>query len=491
MSDSTDLQNEREDAPHLYVVGLPGVSPKDVAQPTLEILCSADVVMVPSPYVRDVLTRVGVTRVEVVDAEPPAIDARSCTVYCSFGAPTSTDVRVRKLRKEAFACGMQIDVRESHPLTWHLRRRLGEGWPFEGGDPGLRCLSPMQLSAGLSGGEAQWVEGLYSDRDISAVGESLRRQYPHSHAVRMFDVLAAFPGDGGEEFTLKCVESRVQPGGRFVLYIPGLDLPRMARDDLVPAGQAASGIWGVVHRLRAPGGCPWDQKQTHRTLRPFLLEECHELAAALERGDAVEVEEELGDVLLQVVLHAVIACERGEFGAADVMMTLAQKMTERHPHVFAGLEVSGADDVETNWEKIKSKSSNGAGRSHLAGIPETLPALLQAEKMQSVASRVGFDWDDVRGPADKIDEEAREFSRALKSGDGEVTGEELGDLLFSLVNAARHLNLSAETELLGAVEKFRSRFAAIEQEAERRGSELDEMTLTEMDEIWERKKRGK
>ncbi len=483
---------EDNNAAALYIIGFNTSRPGELSESQLQAMRGMDRLLVPSPAVARILEDAGlVGPVVVEDDSLPNLRKDERVAYCGLGVPSSADPRARALSRKAYASGLSVAIRESHPLSWQLRREMGGDWPREGEDPGLHSVGPAELSSQLCGGEALWVESLYTDEDVRASIHALRRQYPPQHRITAFDASPASFGVRVGEFALRDAESEIEPGGMLILYVPELPLPSAARRDLVPAGQAAAGMWGVVHRLRAPGGCPWDRKQDHASLRPFLLEESHELAAVLEGGDASKIREELGDVLLQIVLHAVIACERGDFTASEVMMTLVQKMTERHPHVFADVDVEDADDVEMNWERIKGKRAREAGRSYLAGIPRTLPALLQAEKMQSVASRVGFDWNDVQGPAEKIAEESREFARALQSGDPDISGEELGDLLFSLVNAARHLDLSAETELLGAVEKFRQRFAAIEEEAERRGTEVQDMTLREMDDVWDEQKRGK
>lgn len=243
---------------------------------------------------------------------------------------------------------------------------------------------------------------------------------------------------------------------------------------------------GIFERLRAPGGCPWDAQQDHRTIARCSIEEAYELFDAIETGDAEHMREELGDVLLQVVFHSIIARDLGEFTLADVINGLADKLVSRHPHVFGDARVETAGEVVRNWERIKGRERGKERRkSILDGVPENLPSLMAARKMQAAVSRVGFDWQDPRGVLDKIREETGELAEALESGEQGAIAGEIGDLLFTVVNLARLCGVDPESALRAANRKFRSRFGAIEEEAARRGVTLEEMTLDEMDEIWE------
>ncbi len=243
---------------------------------------------------------------------------------------------------------------------------------------------------------------------------------------------------------------------------------------------------GIFERLRAPGGCPWDAQQDHRTIARCSIEEAYELFDAIETGDAEHMREELGDVLLQVVFHSIIARDLGEFTLADVINGLADKLVSRHPHVFGDARVETAGEVVRNWERIKGRERGKERRkSILDGVPESLPSLMAARKMQAAVSRVGFDWQDPRGVLGKIREETGELAEALESGGQGAIAGEIGDLLFTVVNLARLCGVDPESALRAANRKFRSRFGAIEEEAARRGVTLEEMTLDEMDEIWE------
>src|SRR3984893_2243244 len=243
----------------------------------------------------------------------------------------------------------------------------------------------------------------------------------------------------------------------------------------------------VVEALRAPDGCPWDREQTHLSLRPYLLEETYELLEAIESGSAEDISEELGDVLLQVLMHHAIAQEAGEFSIADVAQHVTAKMVHRHPHVFGDVEVAGADEVLSNWEGLKHKESRKQGRmSALEGAPKSLPALAWALSIQKRAARVGFDWKDTDGVLDKVAEEARELAAADSKARQE---EELGDLLFTLVNLSRHLRVNPEDALRTSARRFYQRFERVEDAARQRGTDVREMSPAELDDLWEEAKK--
>ncbi len=243
-------------------------------------------------------------------------------------------------------------------------------------------------------------------------------------------------------------------------------------------------LLGVMARLRAPDGCPWDREQTHRSLRPYLLEETYEALEAVDAEDWPRLSDELGDVLLQVVFHAQLASERGDFDIAEVCRGIVTKLKRRHPHVFADSVAETPDEVIDRWEKIKREEDGYQEReSAVDGIPEILPALQRAYKLQKRASRVGFDWPEVSGPRAKVDEELREVDEAT----GDALEHEVGDLLFAVVNLARFLDVEPEGALRRANERFARRFRSVEEQAG--GSDgLSRMDLEEMDVLWERAK---
>jgi tetrapyrrole methylase family protein/MazG family protein len=243
----------------------------------------------------------------------------------------------------------------------------------------------------------------------------------------------------------------------------------------------------IMARLRGPGGCPWDREQTRASLKACLIEEAYEVVEALEGGDRTHLEEELGDLLLQVLFHAQIAAELGEFTVADVLQRLVDKLVGRHPHVFGGATVATADEALAQWERLKQRESAEAGRhrSVIEGVPRALPALLRAQRLQAKAARVHFDWPDALAAWEKVKEEVDEAGTALASGQREGITEELGDLLFSLVNVARLSRIDAEEALGGAIDKFRRRFADMEGELLARGQSVDSTPPAELERSWE------
>lgn len=244
----------------------------------------------------------------------------------------------------------------------------------------------------------------------------------------------------------------------------------------------------IMVRLRSPGGCPWDREQDHVSLRRYLLEETYELLEAIDENRWDKVQEELGDVLLQVVFHAQIAAEFGRFDINDVIATVSEKLIRRHPHVFGNVEAKDAETVTRNWESIKSREQTGKERTSLLdGVPAGLPALMQAEKIQKKAARVGFEWENVAGALEKVKEEIEELIQAYQKAEPGANGsqEELGDVLFSLVNVARYLNVDPEMALRSTTRKFIERFHYIEEKAREEGRSVQEMTLEEMNALWE------
>jgi tetrapyrrole methylase family protein/MazG family protein len=243
----------------------------------------------------------------------------------------------------------------------------------------------------------------------------------------------------------------------------------------------------IVRRLRAPGGCPWDREQTHETLKPFLVEETYELLDAIDRRRDDDMREELGDVLLQIMLHAQIGAEDGAFDVADVVAGLSRKLVGRHPHVFGDAAVSGAGEVLVNWEKIKQTEK--ADRGLFDGLPASLPALQKAARMGEKAGRVGFDWPDAAGVRAKVGEELREVDEAIASGDAAAVGRELGDLLFSVAQWARHLGHQPEEVLRAGSGRFASRFAAMQGAVRGSGRELCDLDPASLEAAWQEAKR--
>ena len=240
----------------------------------------------------------------------------------------------------------------------------------------------------------------------------------------------------------------------------------------------------TVARLRAPDGCPWDREQTNESLVPGLIEEAYEAAAAIRAGDDANLREELGDVVLLALMHAQIASEAGRFTIDDALAEVTEKLIRRHPHVFGSSDVSGSDAVVRQWDAIKRAEKKDQRAHYLGDQPHALPALMRAQKIQSKAARVHFDWSDIADVVAKVDEELAETKVAMASDNAHDVAEEIGDLLYAVVNLARKSGVDAETLLQNATDKFVRRFNAMEDELRAQGKALGEIGLAELDEIW-------
>jgi MazG family protein len=252
------------------------------------------------------------------------------------------------------------------------------------------------------------------------------------------------------------------------------------------AGTLFDSLLAIMSRLRGDGGCPWDRDQTRESLKPYLIEEAYEVLEAIDDSDTEHLVEELGDLLFQVVFHCQIAGERSEFTMADVLQRLCDKMVRRHPHVFGDRPVASAREALSQWERIKSEEAPAGEklRSALDGVPSTLPALLRAQRLQVKAARLGFDWPTWQGAWAKVREEMAEMEDALGAGDATRIREELGDLLFSVVNAARLLDIDAEDTLRHAATKFTRRFREVEAGMVAAGTTVRQASAEELDRAW-------
>ena len=244
----------------------------------------------------------------------------------------------------------------------------------------------------------------------------------------------------------------------------------------------------IVAKLRAPGGCPWDREQTHETLLPALIEEAYEVAGAVRSRDNSNFREELGDLLLLIVMHAEIAREAGGFNIDNVIGEVTEKLIRRHPHVFGKSDALDSGAVLKKWESIKRTEKTG--RHYLDGLPAALPALMRAQKAQSKVARVNFDWIEVRDVLAKVEEELGELNDALASEDPQLVEDEIGDLLFAVVNLARKCKLDAESTLQTATDKFVARFNRLEDELQAQGKRLGDVDLAELDAIWDEIKKS-
>lgn len=246
----------------------------------------------------------------------------------------------------------------------------------------------------------------------------------------------------------------------------------------------------IMARLRGENGCPWDKAQTHESLKPYVLEEAYEVIDAIDRKNREDIIEELGDLLLQIVFHSRLAQERGDFDMGDVIDGICEKMIRRHPHIFGDIKVESAGEVLKNWEDIKREEKDVKTQTQsMKSLPKNLPALMLAFKVQEKAARVGFDWDNVEDAMKKVAEEMEELKEVYKGKNGDKIREEMGDLLFAAVNVARFLEVNPELALREATRKFIRRFDYVEQAAAKLDRNLQEMTLEEMDNLWEEGKK--
>jgi tetrapyrrole methylase family protein/MazG family protein/ATP diphosphatase len=273
------------------------------------------------------------------------------------------------------------------------------------------------------------------------------------------------------------------------------DAPRPVPPLALQDGTTLSRLVAVMRRLLAPDGCPWDREQTFETLRKYVLEEACEVIDAIDGGDRKAIREELGDLLLQVVFQAELARREGSFAIDDVVSGIVEKLVHRHPHVFGDLSAKDADEVLRNWEKLKAKEKGERGI--LGGVPRSMPALTRSQRIGEKVSRVGFDWADARGSRAKVAEELAELDEAIDRGDAAAIEEEMGDVLFALVNLSRHLKVDAEGALRRTIDKFTARFAHVEKRVrevhggwgEAGGGETH-LPLEVLDGYWDEAKRG-
>lgn len=242
----------------------------------------------------------------------------------------------------------------------------------------------------------------------------------------------------------------------------------------------------IMKYLRAPDGCPWDRVQTHESIRSNFIEETYEVIEAIDNKDSELLKEELGDVLLQVVFHSEMSAEENEFDINDVINGVCKKLVERHPHVFGDVKAENSEEALLSWDNVKMNSKSQKKQSEaMDSVSKALPSLMRAEKIQKKAAKVGFDWDNVDGALDKVAEETDELKEAVDSGSYEQQCEELGDLLFSVVNVSRFLKVDSEKALYDACDKFTDRFKALEILADERGIDIKTASLSQLDSLWE------
>jgi tetrapyrrole methylase family protein/MazG family protein len=397
-------------------------------------------------------------------------------VYAVPGHPLVGESTVTRILRRAEHAGLPVRIVNSVSFITPILVSLG-----------LDALSGLQIADAVDIGahchpalnpdQPAIIGQLYNRELASEVKLTLMNQYPDDHPVKLMHAVGT-PLERVETVALYEMDHRE------VDHLTSLYVPPLVRLSAFETFQ------DTIAHLRAPNGCPWDREQTHQTLRRNLLEEAYEALAALDAGDADALREELGDLLLQIVLHSQIAVEDGEFSMADVIATIDAKIKRRHPHVFGDVQVSGVGDVVSNWEAIKKseRAENGNGHdSALDGVPLDLPALSQAEAYGDRASRLGFDWPNVEGVLGKVSEELREIR---ETQDTQSRTEEFGDVLFALVNAARWMKIDPEAALRSANRKFANRFRHVEEQARALSLDLKGMSAEELDHLWETAKQA-
>lgn len=386
-------------------------------------------------------------------------------VFAVPGHPLFAEASVERVIALAAEIGVATQI---HPGVSYvdvaaaaLRRDLG----------GVQLCDALDLR--IDAQRPALIAQLYDRDTVSQLKLALLEIYPGDHAVVVLRSLST-PEERQETIQLANLDH--QPFS----YLDSLFVPAVSPEDDV---RRLDGIHHVVWRLNAPDGCPWDREQTHDSLRPHLLEEAYEALEAIDLGDPDKLAEELGDVLLQVLMHAEVGAREGTFTLGDVTEHITRKLIRRHPHVFGDTTATSAGEVQQNWDALKKQERPDG--SILDGVPATLPALAASQSIQGRARRIGFDWPDVGGILEKLSEELEEFSSAPDAANRE---EEFGDILFVLACVAEHYGLDSEQALRMANGKFRKRFGLMEGYAREAGRELKDMTIDDMNELWDRAK---
>lgn len=398
-------------------------------------------------------------------------------VYAVPGDPMVGETTVQQLRAQADQSGLQVRMVHGISFVEPCLALVGKD-----GLDGLYVADALELAAShhppFPPDTPALIGQLYSQLVAADIKLVLMNQYPAEHEVSIIHN-AGTPRAEVEITPLHTLDHIKSIGSMTALFVPALAEP-----------SAFESFQETVAHLRAPDGCPWDREQTPQSLRMHLLEEAYETLQALDEEDHGALREELGDLLLQIILQAQIATEAGEFTMADVIAGVNRKIVHRHPHVFEGLDVEDVAHVLHNWESLKAeeREQEGDGEGTLDGVPKSLPALAQALEIQSRVARVGFDWPNIEGVLAKVAEEIGEFQDA---GSEERRADEFGDLLFAVVNYARWLNIEPESALREANHRFQRRFAQLERAAKKAGQNLPDLSLEELDSLWETaKKKG-
>ncbi|MFC6335162.1 nucleoside triphosphate pyrophosphohydrolase [Paenibacillus septentrionalis] len=404
-------------------------------------------------------------------------------VYAVPGHPMVAESTVQQLLSRCELAGIELDVRGGESFLdaafTALRFDPIEGFALLD----AAALSPAQLQPQLH----IIIGQVYDQYTASDVKLALMERYPDEYEVIVGHALGI---EGQEQILHVPIYELDRMEGYHNLSV--IYVPRSTDDAL--RNRTFERLHEIVAILRSPGGCPWDMEQTHQSIRKNFIEELYEALEALDNDDPQAMQEEFGDVLLQLMLHSQMEEELGSFSMFDVIQTLNEKLVYRHPHVFGEQSASNAEDALKSWEAMKQKEQEEKGiaekrPSKLDGIPKDLPALLTAYKLQKKAAKVGFDWDDIGPVLDKIVEELEELKKELESGDQDKQAAELGDLLFAVVNASRFIGADPEEALARTNLKFKTRFQYIEEQLRINGKSFDNTNLVEMDHWWDQAKK--
>ena len=423
-------------------------------------------------------------------------------VYAVPGSPLVAEKTVVLLREQAKAQNLELAIKPSMSF-------LDLAYVALGIDPiaGLRIIDAQDFGAIADAGQYPlMITQVYSQLVASDLKIALMENLPDEYELYFLRNMGL---EDEECRPVKLFELDRQPK---IDHLTSVYIPPMGEDENMPCGIMAFGedeeeeavenmvdtasfddvdiqpLVDVMRTLREPGGCPWDREQTHASIRSNMIEEVYEYLEAVDAEDTEGMREELGDILMQIVFHARMAEEAGRFDLQDVIDEVVDKLIRRHPHVFGETKVTGSDEVLVNWEAIK-KTEKTERKHVLDGVTQGLPALLRAYKLQSKAAKVGFDWPDVKGVWDKVQEELVELQDALASGDRAAAENELGDVLFALVNYARHQKIEPEVALNGTNNRFAKRFAHVESCVEASGKAWQDFSLDELDQFWDEAKR--
>ncbi|PZD94857.1 nucleoside triphosphate pyrophosphohydrolase [Paenibacillus sambharensis] len=432
----------------------------------------------------DVYEAIASALIEAAKSGDPAISDDSGSVFYAVpGHPMVAERTVQLLRERCPEAGISLNILGGESFLDQAFVRLGFD-PIEG----FQLLDAGELHQSLLQPKLHTVIGqVYDQFTASDVKLTLMERYPDDHPVTVGHALGVTGEEKIETVPLYELDRLEGYGNLSLIWIPRSEDDRLLN-------RSFDRLHEIVSILRSPEGCPWDREQTHQSIRKNFIEETYEALEAIDNDDPSGMQEEFGDVILQVMLHSQMEEEQGVFSAYDVIQSLNEKLIFRHPHVFGKSGADNAEEALQNWEEMKAeekkrKGISREGQSLLAGIPKDLPAIMKAYKLQKKAAKVGFDWDDLEPVLAKIEEETAELRQAIRDGDKEEQARELGDLLFAAVNAARFIDADPEEALAGTNLKFMRRFAYIEEQLRISGRTFDETDLQEMDRWWEEAKR--